>query len=174
MRRRAGIVIVSSVLAVLLVASTPAQAVTVWRIRSIVKLPSGAPLLVGLGGLSKQTVPIRTVTEGGNPSSQQWIFERVPNATVYRIINRYSGLCMGIHAFKDNNRPVLQALCQAWDPQRWAFRKRVGSGYQLVNVYSGKCLDITGFRYAPGTALQQYSCSVGANQAFYLDRFEVP
>jgi hypothetical protein len=47
--------------------------------------------------------------------------------------------------------------------QRWL----LNSNGQIVNEGSGKCLDVSGEATADGSKVNLYSCSGGANQAWF-------
>jgi len=174
--------LIGSAIAASLVASTPAWAVTAWQIRSSVGGPGGAPLLVGLGDLSRTSgVQLRLVTGG---QTSQWTVERAnwsdasrPGLIFYRFVNRYSGFCMETAYPYGDRSAVVQRPCRTgvYSPQGWWSRRATLSNrIQLVNQRANMCLDITDFHYTPTTPLQVYSCSEGLNQKFYLDRLELP
>jgi hypothetical protein len=50
-----------------------------------------------------------------------------------------------------------EAGAQVWHPQ---------AGGAIVNAQSGKCLDDTGWSTTPGTQVQIWDCTGGANQSW--------
>jgi len=67
-----------------------------------------------------------------------------------------------------NGSPLVRLPCAGTTYQRWlAFAQSDGS-YQIANRITRKCLDVTAGSSQNGAALQEWECTAGDNQRFWL------
>jgi hypothetical protein len=81
----------------------------------------------------------------------------------FRIVNRHSGLCLGVDgASLENLARVQQFDCAAPDPnnnQSWRFLRTDGDYFQIVNGKSNKCLGVDGASTDNAVNLLQFTCT---------------
>lgn len=101
--------------------------------------------------------PVSTSTAVTVPSGETGPLTVVPKGASYQLVNRSSGLCLGISANSTSNSvaTVLRACSAA--SSNWIVDSTANGYYRLVNANSGKVLDMTNCSTADGGIADQYS-----------------
>lgn len=87
----------------------------------------------------------------------------------YKIINRKSGLALGVAAGSTaNSVNVGQERYTGADSQKWTFTSLGGGYYKMVGMGSGKALDVTAGSTASGALIDIYPYASQANQQWVV------
>lgn len=118
---------------------------------------------VDITGTADGTYMQQWTCDGGN--DQNITFEAMPSG--YRLKNNASGKCF--RATNATNSSLFdQRTCGTTDDFLFDALEISSGKYAIKSRKSGLCLDVTGFSTADGQKLQQYSCSGGSNQQWYM------
>lgn len=107
-----------------------------------------------------------------NGSATQWWLRYKTPAGHYRLVNRNSGLCLGIQGGSTASQArAIQWQCNDNLDQDWNFQYAGGTiggwpVYYIVNAKSGYCLDDPHGSLTNGTQLWQYFCN-GTSPQFW-------
>ncbi|MGH3715322.1 MAG: ricin-type beta-trefoil lectin domain protein [Micromonosporaceae bacterium] len=121
-----------------------------------------------------------TIGSGGVTVGQQWFIVKQAGSVNYRLVNRYSGLVLGMSS--DTARTAETTPARYWTnttgnpvggsrtaaEQTLTFTP-VGTGStsgRIRGVASGRCADIPGSTTTDGTQLILWDCHTGANQTW--------
>jgi hypothetical protein len=132
------------------VASTPASAVTYYR---ILNYSSGDCIQQSGSGAASYTCSAS--------SSQYWALQSTTQSGYYKLVNKASGKCIG---YVSNFDGVSVSACtQGANDQKWKEQPTTQLGYdKLVNLGSGECID----DYANGAVIT-LACAQGDGEQYW-------